>query len=142
MQCTEVLVLLPPFLGPGFRLGARWNRLVETVKTRKKREKTGEKWARYGLRSVNKEGTGGITCLRIPAGCPPPTFPGERRLPGGVMLVASTNALAEPPVAAAVPCLSKVGSRSAVVFAPATTARPSGTRTQRAVLSGGRVAVR
>ena len=24
------------FLGPGFRLGARWNRLVETVKTRKK----------------------------------------------------------------------------------------------------------
>ena len=32
------------FLGPGFRLGARWNRLVETVKTRKKREKTGGKW--------------------------------------------------------------------------------------------------
>ena len=30
------------FLGPGFRLGARWNRLVETVKTRKKRGKTGE----------------------------------------------------------------------------------------------------
>ena len=29
------------FLGPGFRLGARWNRLGETVKTRKKREKTG-----------------------------------------------------------------------------------------------------
>ena len=25
------------FLGPGFRLGARWNRLGETVKTRKKR---------------------------------------------------------------------------------------------------------
>ena len=24
------------FLGPGFRLGARWNRLGETVKTRKK----------------------------------------------------------------------------------------------------------
>ena len=41
------------FLGPGFRLAARWNRLVETVKTRKKREKTGKKWARYGLRSVN-----------------------------------------------------------------------------------------
>ena len=38
------------FLGPGFRLGARWNRLVETVKTRKKRGKTGEKWARYGLK--------------------------------------------------------------------------------------------
>eukprot|EP01045_Picozoa_sp_COSAG04_P011403 COSAG04_NODE_734_length_10713_cov_2.619748_3_plen_96_part_00 len=48
------------FLGPWFRLGARWNRLVETVKTRKKREKTGGKWARYGLRSVNKERTGGI----------------------------------------------------------------------------------
>ena len=38
------------FLGTGFRLGARWNRLVETVKTRKKRGKTGKKWARYGLR--------------------------------------------------------------------------------------------
>ena len=42
------------FLGPGFRLGARWNRLVETVKTRKKREFSGKKWARYGLRSVNQ----------------------------------------------------------------------------------------
>ena len=41
------------FLGPGFGLGARWNRLVETVKTRKKREKTGKKWARYGLKNVN-----------------------------------------------------------------------------------------
>ena len=40
------------FLGPGFRLGARWNRLVETVKTRKKREKTGKKWARYSLKRV------------------------------------------------------------------------------------------
>ena len=44
------------FLGPGFRLAACWNRLVETVKTRKKREKTGGKWARYSLRSV-KEGS-------------------------------------------------------------------------------------
>ena len=44
------------FLGPGFRLGARWTRLVETVKTRKKREKTGKKWARYGLKNV-KEGS-------------------------------------------------------------------------------------
>ena len=44
------------FLGPGFRLGVRWNCLVETVKTRKKREKTGEKWARYSLISV-KEGS-------------------------------------------------------------------------------------
>ena len=35
------------FLGPGFRLAARWNRLGETVKTRKKRGKTGNKWARY-----------------------------------------------------------------------------------------------
>ena len=61
------MVPLPPFLGPGFRLGARWNRLGQAVKTRKKREKTGQKWARYGLRSVNKEGTGGITCGAHPA---------------------------------------------------------------------------
>ena len=40
-------------------LGARWNRL-EVVKTRKKRENTGGKWARYGLKRVNKERTGGI----------------------------------------------------------------------------------
>ena len=38
---SPLLVLVPPFLGPGFRLGARWNRLGETVKTRTKREKTG-----------------------------------------------------------------------------------------------------
>ena len=44
------------FLGPGFRLGARWDRLVEMVKTRKKREKTGKKRARYGLKNV-KEGS-------------------------------------------------------------------------------------
>ena len=44
------------FLGPGYRLAARWNRLVETVKTRKQREKTGEKWARYSLKRV-KEGS-------------------------------------------------------------------------------------
>ena len=44
-----------PFLGPGFRLGARWNRLVETVKTRKKWEKTRKKWARYGLKGVKEE---------------------------------------------------------------------------------------
>ena len=43
-------------LGPGFRLGARWNRLGETVKTRKKRGKAGKKWARYSLRSV-KDGS-------------------------------------------------------------------------------------
>ena len=55
-RSSSLLGLVPPFLGPGFRLGARWNRLVETLKTRKKREKTGKKWARYGLRSV-KEGT-------------------------------------------------------------------------------------
>ena len=45
---SRVLVLAPPFLGPGFRLGARWDRLVEAVKTRKKREKTRKKRARYG----------------------------------------------------------------------------------------------
>ena len=55
---AEVLNRRPPagpcrlFLGPGFRLAARWNRLGETVKTRKKREKTGKKWARYGLKRV------------------------------------------------------------------------------------------
>ena len=53
-RSSRVLVLVPPFLGPGFRLGARWNRLGETVKTRKKREKTGKKWARYGLKGVNQ----------------------------------------------------------------------------------------
>ena len=37
------------FLGPGFRLAARWNRLGQAVKAHKKREKTGQKWARYGL---------------------------------------------------------------------------------------------
>ena len=52
---------VPPFLGPGFWLGARWNRLGEAVKTRKKREQTGKKWARYGLKRVNKERKGGIT---------------------------------------------------------------------------------
>ena len=55
-QSSPLLALAPPFLGPGFRLGARWNRLVETVKTRKNREKTGGKWARYGLKRV-KEGS-------------------------------------------------------------------------------------
>ena len=53
---------VPPFLGPGFWLGARWNRLGEAVKTRKKRGKTGKKWARYyGLKRMNKERKGGIT---------------------------------------------------------------------------------
>ena len=42
-------------------IAARWNRLGEAVKTRKKRDKTGEKWARYGLKRVNKERKGGIT---------------------------------------------------------------------------------
>ena len=52
---SRVVVFLPPFLGPGFRLAARWNHLGETLKTRKKREKTEKKWARYSLTSV-KEG--------------------------------------------------------------------------------------
>ena len=43
---------------------ARWNRLAETVKTRNKREKTGGKRARYGPKSVDKEGTGGITFMK------------------------------------------------------------------------------
>ena len=40
-RSSPLLVLAPPFLGPGFWLGARWNRLVEAVKTRKKRGETG-----------------------------------------------------------------------------------------------------
>ena len=47
------------FLGPGFQLGARWNRLSETVKTRKKRENTGKKWARYGLKRAKESGSPG-----------------------------------------------------------------------------------
>ena len=35
-RSSPLLVPLPPFLGPGFRLGARWNRLGEAVKTRSK----------------------------------------------------------------------------------------------------------
>ena len=55
-RSSPLLVPLPPFLGPGFRLGACWNRLGETVKMRKKWEKTGKKWARYGLKGV-KDGS-------------------------------------------------------------------------------------
>ena len=44
------------FLGPGFRLVARWNRLGEAVKTRKKREKNGEKMGE--IRSKRCEGVG------------------------------------------------------------------------------------
>ena len=36
--------------------GACWNRLGEAVNARKKREFSGGKWARYGLRSV-KDGS-------------------------------------------------------------------------------------
>ena len=43
------------FLGPGFRLAACWDRLVETVKTRKQRGKTGKKRARYGLKRVQRQ---------------------------------------------------------------------------------------
>ena len=66
-RSSPLLGLVPPFFGPGFRLGACWNRLVEAVKTRKKREKTGKKWARYGLRSVKEEGRGGITWVSAAA---------------------------------------------------------------------------
>ena len=52
------------FLRPGFRLGARWNRLGEAVKTRKQREQTGKKWARYGLKGVKESGS--------PGGCADP----------------------------------------------------------------------
>ena len=46
-------------------LRARWNRLVQTAKTRKKRGKMGGKWARYGPKRVNKEGTGGINWVVV-----------------------------------------------------------------------------
>ena len=46
---------LPLFRGPEFRLAARWNRLGETVKTRKERERTGKKRARYGLKRVQRQ---------------------------------------------------------------------------------------
>ena len=55
-RSSPLLALAPLFLGPEFQLGARWNRLVEAVKTRKKREKTGKKWARYGLKRVKEGG--------------------------------------------------------------------------------------
>ena len=41
-------------LGPGFRLGARWNRLGEPVKTRKKRGENGGKMGE--IRSKKCEG--------------------------------------------------------------------------------------
>ena len=40
------------------RLGARWNRLVEPVKTRKERGKAGGKWARYRLKGVGAQAEG------------------------------------------------------------------------------------
>ena len=61
------------FLGPGSWLVARWNRLGEAVKTRERRGKTGKKWPRYGLRSVNKEGTGGITWNSMTSRSPEPS---------------------------------------------------------------------
>ena len=44
------------FLGPGFRLAARWNRLGEPVKTRKKTRKNGEKMGK--IRPKKCEGVG------------------------------------------------------------------------------------
>ena len=43
-------LLVPAVCVPGFRLVARWNNLVETVKTRKNTGNNGGKWARYGLK--------------------------------------------------------------------------------------------
>ena len=60
-RSSPLLALAPLFLGPEFQLAARWNRLVETVKTRKKREKTGKKWARYGLKRDKESGSPGLT---------------------------------------------------------------------------------
>ena len=86
------------YLGPGFRLGARWSLLGETVKTRKKREKTGKKWARYGLRSVNKEGTGGITCCQTVSQIPSPVAMSTcvRSTGQTVRVAATVTAHAEP----------------------------------------------
>ena len=84
-QSPTLLVPLPLFLGPGFRFWARWNRLGEAVKTRKKRGKNGAKmgemWSKrcegvgitwQGLlpfRSDIPPGTvAGMACWRLPRG--------------------------------------------------------------------------
>ena len=55
-RSSPLLALAPATSWPWVPAWGRWNRLVEAVKTRKKRGKTGNKWARYSLRSV-KEGS-------------------------------------------------------------------------------------
>ena len=60
------MVLLPAVAWPGFRLGARWNRLGEAVKTRKKREKRGERMGEIWSKTRGQGGTIGIKCrIRI-----------------------------------------------------------------------------
>ena len=58
-RCLGALALL---LSPGFRLVARWNRLVEE-NAQKKRGKTGVKWARYGLKRVKESGSPGARAV-------------------------------------------------------------------------------
>ena len=74
------------------------------MKTRKKREKTGENWARYGLRSVNKEGRGGITWegARLAAAARAAAAAGvagaARAAAAGAPAAADARAAAPPPV--------------------------------------------
>ena len=73
---------MPLSLGPGFRLGARWNRLVKTVKTRKRRGETGEKWARYGLKRAKESGSPGGCSPSSPRPRPPCGSPASSRAAG------------------------------------------------------------
>ena len=63
------------FSALGFGLRVVWNRLGEAVKTRKKREKTGGKWARYGLKGVRESGSPGRQPCSPSARPPRPSQP-------------------------------------------------------------------
>ena len=53
---ATLLVIVPAVSWPWVPAWGSLEPLVETVKTRKKREKTGGKWARYGLKRVKVGG--------------------------------------------------------------------------------------
>ena len=73
---------MPPSLARGSRLAARWNRLGETAKTRKKWQKTGSKWSRDGRQSVKRERPAWISCRSTILSPSEPLLPGgSRRTP-------------------------------------------------------------
>ena len=109
------------FLGPGFRFGARWNRLGETVKTRKKREKTGNKWARYGLKGVKESGSPGAAACRRHAPATPPSRLGTR-------CAARPPRPPPPPAAAPPPQAAAAGPRPAAAAARRASRAPRGRR--------------